>query len=344
MRFVVCALLLSLAITGRADTLSGEEVLDALEVPENDRQQLEDGGVIAYDGQQYEGTERELAADAIVLLDKSLDEIVEEMREVGSIIPIKYLVEYQEITSLDDFNGVALTNDEIKEADKLLRAKRSKNLNLSDEEIALLNKAGSEAKRLNTAGRVAAASEALRQILIGRYQSYQESGLKGIPVYQRSKRKAISIGDELTFTTETFAPFEPEFPEYYRLMHDFPEGADCCEHIFRWMKVELRDRPSFALTHTFIQRTDDFLLITERHYYVTHTINSVQVTVSWIPYADGTYMGLAVSASTDVLETMMGKMLRGVGRDKARDLVTDVLVEFRQEMEEGIQEAEDAAE
>ena len=332
--FVLCA---NCAV---ADSLTGKEVLDALAIPEDHRQQLEGGGVLAYDGKQYEGTDRELAADAIILIDKSLDEVMAEIREVGSIIPIKYLVEYHEITSFEDFDGVAFSNDDIKEADRLLGAKRSKNLNLSDEEIALLNKAGSEAKRLTTAGRVKAASDAIRQILIARYKAYQESGLRGIPVYQRSKRKAISIGDELTLTTETFAPFEPDFPEYYRLMHDFPEGADCCEHVFRWMKVELRDRPAFALTHTFIQRTDEFLLITERHYYVTHTINSVQVTVSWIPYEDGTYMGLAVSASTDVLESMMGKMLRGVGRDKARDLVTDVLIEFRDEIEQDLAEAE----
>ena len=76
------------------------------------------------------------------------------------------------------------------------------------------------------------------------------------------------------------------------------------------------------------------LIVTERHFYVTHTINSVQVTVSWLPYDENTYMGLAVSASTDILDSLLGKALRPLGRNKARDMVTDVLGAMRAEFQE----------
>ena len=156
----------------------------------------------------------------------------------------------------------------------------------------MLRKLQSQARGLDAAGRAKLVSDAMRDILVTRYQSYLEHGLKGVDEYRRSKRKAINIGDELTLTV--------------------------------W------------------QRTGDYLVITERHYYVTHTINSAQVTVCWLPYGDDTYMGLAISASTDVLESLMGKMLRPLGRNKARDMVTDVLTEFREEMEQ--REAEEEAE
>jgi len=324
-------LLTSLAAFG--DTLTGKEVLDALEIPAPDRQRLESGNVLAYDGKQYEGTDRELVTDAIVLIDRPLDDVVSEIQEVESIIPAKYLVEYHDIESLDDFADVAFTIDEIKEVDNLLKAKPGSDMNLSDDEFRLLSRAREQASKLDAEGRVKVASDAMRDILIARYQSYLEKGLDGIPPYKRSSRKSVSIGNELMLTTQTFAPFEPEFPEYYRVMHDFPEGADCCEHIFRWMKANLRKRPTFALTHTFLQRTDEFLLITERHYYVSNTLNSVQVTVSWIPYDEDTYMGLAVSASTDLLDSLMGRMLRPLGRNKARDLVSDVLTEIRDDIQ-----------
>lgn len=316
-----------------AQSLSGQDVLEGLGVPEKDRQQLEQGGILAYDGEAYEGTPRELAADAMILIDAPLGEVMDQVREVGSIIPTKYLVEYRDIESRDDFADVAFDAGELKEADKLLNARRGKDLNLSDDELALLSTYREKANGLGGKDRVELASDAMREILVGRYEAYRARGLEGISEYRRSKRKSIDIGAELTLTTETFEPFEPDMPDYYRVMRHFPDGADCCEHMFRWMKVKLRKRPAFALTHTIIQKTDDLLLITERHYYVSHTINSVQVTVSWIPYDEDTYMGLAVSASADILDSMMGRMLRPLGRNKARDLVADVLDEFRQDLQ-----------
>ena len=173
----------------------------------------------------------------------------------------------------------------------------------------------------------------MRDILIARYNAYQQSGLQGVAPYQRSKKKALSIGRELTLTTETLEPFSEYFPEYYQVLHDYPKGADCCEHVFRWLKVSLKKKPTFALSHTIIQRSKDFLLVTERHYYVSATLNSVQVTVSWVPWDHDTQMGLAVSASTDVLDSLLGKALRKLGRNKAKDMVADVLTEIRDELQ-----------
>ena len=334
MRIITGVLITLIASPAFADTLTGQDVLDGLDVPEADRQALESGEILAYDGEDYENTDRELAADAIVLVDRSLSEVVAQIRDVDSIIPVKYLIDHADVETLDDFANVRYTVDEIKEVDKLLNAKRSKDLNLSDDEIAMLGQIGTSARKLDAAGRAAAASDAIRQILISRYQAYMEHGLSGIPEYRRSRKKAVNIGEELALTTETFEPFSPDFPEYYRTMRNFPDGADCCEHVLRWLKVKFNKRPAFALTHTFFRKTDDILIITERHFYVTHTINSVQVTVTWVPYDENTYMGLAVSASTDILESLMGRALKPLGRNKARDMVTDVLEDMRTDFQE----------
>lgn len=45
-------------------------------------------------------------------------------------------------------------------------------------------------------------------------------------------------------------------------------------------------------------------------------------------------MGVAMSASADILDSMMGKMLRPLGRNKAQDLVTDVMTEVRADLAE----------
>ena len=83
-----------------------------------------------------------------------------------------------------------------------------------------------------------------------------------------------------------------------------------------------------------MQSTDDFALITERYYYVSNSLNSVQITVMWLPYEEGGSLGLAVSASADILDSVMGRMLRPVGRNMAKDLVRGSLQDVKSTLEE----------
>ena len=127
--------------------------------------------------------------------------------------------------------------------------------------------------------------------------------------------------------------FESEFAEFVKVMYAYPEGADCCEHVFRWVKAKIRKRPTFLLSHTIIQANDEFALITERVYYVSAQLNSLQITTAWLPYAKGGHFGLAMSASADILDSTMGRLLRPVGRNKAKELVTDVMRETKADLE-----------
>ena len=66
---------------------------------------------------------------------------------------------------------------------------------------------------------------------------------------------------------------------------------------------------------------------------MSNTLNSVQLTVLWIPHGENGSIGLAMSASADVLDSMMGRMLRGVGRNLARDMVTEAMIDIRDDLE-----------
>lgn len=329
-KMFACTILVALCAAATAETLTGGMILDGLGVGERDRDRLVEGEVLAFDGEAWEQTARELSADATVLVNRPLADVLEQVQEVPTIIPQKYLLEHREISGNADFADVGFTAEEYEHADALLNAKVGKKFNLSKAEVAELRRIGASARGRDA--RLEAASEAMRKILLDRYRAYRATGLAGVAPYQRSSRKAISVGDELTLTTETFEPFAEYFPAYYRVMRNYPAGAECCEHIFRWLKVRIKKRPAFALTHTIIQEQDDFLLITERHFYVSSTLNSVQVTLSWVPWDQDTQMGLAVSASTDVLDSFMGRVLRPLGRNKARDLVGSVLTEIRDDL------------
>ena len=327
-RHFVAALFLAAAAPVVAQ-VTGQDVLEGLAIPERDVAVLEEGGILAYSDKQYESTNRELAADAIVLVDQDLSAVHDALEGATTLIPAKVILDDGDIHNESDFGDVAYGEEDYDEVVRLFKAEPGKDFNFSNEEFALINQRLRPLRRATRAEQTVAASAIMREILIRRYRSYLAQGLDGVSAYQRSRRKAVNIGDELRLTTETFEPFADDFPAFYKAMSEFPDAGDCCNHYFRWLKVDIRDRPTFALSHTIIEEQDDYVLYTERHYFVNNTLNSVQITLGWVPYDEGTYMGLAMSASADILDSMMGKMLRPLGRNKAKDLVTDVMTEVR---------------
>lgn len=330
---LVAVICVSFPLHAHADDIDGAKVLDGLGATADDIQELEGGDIVAYSDEAYESTPRELSADAVMLIDTDLGAIERALRDAVTVIPTKLMIAHAEISGEADFDTIAYTEDDIDEVKKLFKLRPGKDFNFSAAEFELLQKRLGPLQKASTADKIAAASDVMREILSGRYERYRAEGLEGVENYWRSKRKQVDVGGELFLTTDTFKPFAPDFPDYYHALVKYPSGADCCDHYFRWLKVKLHKRPAFALAHTMIQKTDQFILYTERFYYVNNTLNSVQVTLSWLPYDDNTYMGLAMSASADILDSMMGKMLRPLGRNKAQELVTDVMTEVRSELE-----------
>ena len=315
-----------------ADT-SSEEILQGFGVSKGEIEQLENGEILAYSDEQYEFTKRELSADAMIRVNADMSAIMQALQDDPTLIPRDVTTDSGLVQSEADFDGVEFVEADIDEVEKLFAAKPGKKLNFSNSEYATLRQLLKPYRSAGTADKLKAASDAMRVILIGRYNEYRAKGLSGIAGYQRSRRKQVDVGAELQLTTDAFKPFENDFPEFVKVMSAYPDGADCCEHVFRWVKVKIRKRPAFALSHTIIQANDEFALITERVYYVNAQLNSVQITTAWLPYAEGGYLGLAMSASADILDSTMGRLLRPIGRNKAKDLVTGVMQETRADLE-----------
>ena len=315
--------------------VSASDVLQGYELTQKEINRLESGEVLAYSDEEYEFTARELSSDAMVLVHTNLNAIVRSLEESPSVIPTNLVKDSAVITSEEDFAGVAFLESEYSEVQELFAAKPGDDWNLSEAEFAMIQQRLAPHLDSDQATQISVASDVMRDILIGRYNRYLANGLQGIEGYKRSKRKTVDVGAELQLSTDSFLPFEDEFPEFVKVVTSFPEGAECCEHMFRWIKVRIRKRYAFALSHIMIQKTEDFVLFTERQYFVSTLINSLQVTLAWLPYeeGEGEYLGLAMSASADVLDSTIGRMLRGIGRNKAKDLVTDVMKETRDELE-----------
>jgi len=314
--------------------VDGVEIAQGLGLSSEEILRMEDGEVLAFSDAAYENTNRELAADAIILVDKSVEEILAELNSEMTLIPEKALLGDGQINSEADFAAIGFADSEFETVEGLFEAKPGKDFNLSKDEFSAVQARLAEHRKSDRAGKTAAASDAIRAVLVERYKKYQANGLDGIDAFQRPRNKQWDVGKELRVITEAFQAFSDEFPDYLDEMQNYPITNGCCEHEFRWLKLKIRKQPVFVLTHKIQQASADYILITERFFYVSNSvINSAQITLAWVPYNEGTYMGLAVSASADILDSTMGRMLRPLGRNKAKDFVSEVMEEIQSDLE-----------
>ncbi len=330
----ICVLTLAFGpSTVGAETIT-EGLLQGFEVTDEEIRQLENGEVLAFSDSSFEYSKRELAADAMVIVNADHNAVLEAMDEDSTIIPVKYLISHRQVFTDADFDEVRFGEEDFKEVQRFFGKKLGKSLNLSTAEQARVEEIVAPHRDSPPTEQIEAASAAMRAVLVSRFNAYIESGLSGVTPYDRSKRKQVDVGAELKLTNDAALAFDDEFPEFVELLTRYPSGADCCRHEFRWLKVRLNKRPAFALSHTMMQSSDDFALITERYFYVSNSLNSAQITVMWLPYEEGGSLGLAVSASADVLDSVLGRMLRPVGRNMARDLVTGSMQDVKTMLEE----------
>jgi len=335
----LCMVMLAMApILTNAQESKGQEVIDGLEVTPKEWEKLRQGDAVTITGEDWEQTDRELAVDSVMLVDKPLDVVLAETLGAVSLISQDKILTVGNLTGEGDFSNVEFdveNSKDVGEAKKFLAAKPGKSLNLSKREIADISELAAALKRNSPdAAYVDVANQALRNLLAARYRAYLADGLNGLEPYARSKKKVVDAGSELRSTNEQMIPVKQFFPAYYDTLVSYPASADCCEHSFLWMKVKIAGRPIFALVHRVTLVDEDFALSTERYFYSTHSLNSLQITVVWLPFEDGTYMGLAASASADILSGFKGKLLRAVGRDPALDMVDEALTDIRDELED----------
>jgi hypothetical protein len=324
-------------ILTNAQEAKGKEVIDGLGITAKEWEKLRQGDAVTVSGEDWEQTSRELVIDSVILVDKPLDAVLAEIQGDVSLIPQKEIRDVGKLTGEGDFAGVKFdiaNSKDVTEAKKLLAAKVGKSFNFSKREISEISKLAETLEPGSPdSAFIDVANQALSNLLAARYRAYLVDGLNGLEPYARSRKSVVDAGKELRLTNEQLVPVKQFFPAYYDTLVNYPASADCCEHSFLWMKLKVAGRPLFALVHRVTLVGEDFALITERFLYATHTLNSLQVTVVWLPFEDGTYMGFATSASADILSGFKGSILRALGRGAASDKVGEAVTDIRDDLE-----------
>jgi len=199
------------------------------------------------------------------------------------------------------------------ELDALAKAKAGSNSNFSSDEILRLKKAAAEAD--GEKARRQALQVEMRAILAARFEAYLGGGLAGIAPYDRGHGEESAPALQLERAFSALMMTKRLVPNAYSAMADFPapapEGVDVG---FFWMTHEANGRVAVALIHVVAGRVDGRMAIVERRFYVSHTLNSLQVVSLVLPIDEGTAVFYANRTGTDQVTGFGSSVAKGVGR------------------------------
>lgn len=206
------------------------------------------------------------------------------------------------------FAAVAFAPNEKQEVEKMMAVGPGESFNFSGEEIAMIKKRADGVK--DDAAAAKAMSLAIRDVLKGRYLAYQERGLEGLAPYQAGSAKQIYPSRELISATESLTLVKERFPYYFECLLHYPQKRPAkLVHQFFWAKQTESGRPLFMLKHWVLDVRSDHALITERRFYLNHSLNSLQVVIGCLPHRDGTLVVLLNQAFTEKVNMAIGKSI-----------------------------------
>jgi hypothetical protein len=199
------------------------------------------------------------------------------------------------------------------ELDRLAKAEPGMDVNLSSDEIARLREAAGT--RNNQEERRAAVEAAMREVLAGRFAAYENAGLAAIAPYARGGGNESLPAAQLERAFEALRVTSQIAPDVYAAMANFPAPPHKdVTNRFSWILHEAQDRLVVALSHVAFGRNDDCLAVIERRYYVSHSLNSLQVVAVALPINEGTVIFYANRTGTDQVTGFGSSVAKGIGR------------------------------
>ncbi len=242
------------------------------------------------------------------------------------------------------FAQVAYSKEEIGEVKRLLDASTRADYNFSPEEIASIDDRVRALEKNAVDDAVAdaiaddrlviAMSSAMGDILKGRYLSYRNNGLEGLVPYRIKNNGTASPSEELALATESLVMLKQGMPAYYKCLRNYPAACpNGIQHRFFWAKQLEGGRPMFSLKHWLLEIHPEHAVITERRFYLNHSLNSLQVVIGCQAHPEGTLVVLLNQAFTEKVNVTIGKAIAtSIGRmqveKKVRPMFEQLLAQF----------------
>ncbi len=303
---------------------SAEEVLEALAISDSDQAAIRKGEIVRWT--TTEGSDRELAVGVALLVPGTPTNLASLFREAVTYKIVGSVTAYGEISGtgkVGDFAGVKLEPNGADEAKRYLDAEPGDTLNLDAKEIAAF-------QVLKTQDGAQPAVEALvRGKLLARYHAYRQSGLSGIPSYDRGDGETFQLGQDILLATNQSQVLEKFCEKFYQILLKYPAvDTTPIEDWFYWVNVEVFGRPTFILSHRMLFDHSGIFVTADRHFYASHEYNGLQSIAGTLPVKEGSLFLVLYRISTDGVA--------GFGSSMKHPVARGLMGPYMEEMFEGI--------
>lgn len=289
---------------------TAEELLQALPLSDGERKDVMKGEIVRFTTE--EGSDRELALGAVLLVSKVPENLVSLFREAVVYKLVGAVTAFGEISdkaTVGNFAGLKLEPNGEDEAKRYLEAEPGDTLNLDTKEISAF-------QALKAKGGSHADVEALvRELLLARYQAYRDKGLSGIPPYARGGKKMFQLSQDLLLATNEAKLVAKYLPSFHQTLLKYPAlQAKPLEVRFNWANVDVFNRPTLILSHRMLFNEGDAYVVVDRHFYASHEYNGLQSIGGALPTKEGSLLVSLYRISTDGVAGFGSKAKHPVAR------------------------------
>lgn len=203
-------------------------------------------------------------------------------------------------STINDLSRLKFTSKESSEVDNFLSAKAGNNLNLDASEIKQFQSLNLPALQASDKGQ--AVEEQIHKLLLKRFKAYHEGGVNAISAYLRDQEKPYYLGKYFKKITRFDSILQQYYPVFYSALNNYPhkKPAQLKESFFA-LKMQVQDRPTFALMHRMLVQEGEVIAVSLRHFYVTQSYNGEQDLGLFIPIEQGVLvLGLFRTSSAEV--------------------------------------------
>ena len=236
-------------------------------------------------------SQNELAQGVACLVKNDAQINLDTIRQGTWLAPEQHILSsalIAENATLADFAGIRFETRHEHELLRFIDAEAGRDLNLSAQEISKFEKLK---QAQNNQLDVQNTELLIQNIMLNRYQQYRKQGLKGVPPYARGGDKQTQPESQMETSLEESLGLKKLYPQLYSLLKDYPQDInDAVVEDYYWYLVNLGDRPAVGLSHRIHSNRGAATLLIERGYYISHTLDSVQVFVGLIPVKEGTLL------------------------------------------------------
>lgn len=307
--------------------LAGSSAMAAIDLsllrqrnPQFDWRALDKGDVVWREIAEAEVDEAGLATMMAVKLPADINSVLEELQQdlPGTE---NLLLDVRSGESVrESLNSFSLPFKSLTDLEWFYHPVADGTFNATRNELALLQGVAQESRDggLNQQQSRTAIEVAVRDLLASRVNEYRTGGLAAISAYDIDG-KQIHPGDYLANSLQPLKLLQEEEGDFYRAFIDYPRvlssGYD--QQFYVTSETE-SGRPLTSLKHWMVERRDGFVLIAERKFYISHSLDAMHTLILLLEEEGQCYVFLVNQSFTQKVTGFGSFIAHKVGRNKVK--------------------------